>query len=222
MPVTCNTFQRDASRPGTAYGLVIENGPGAGNPDLVLDDFANPGAVLKDLFEDQGVGGAGFFAIDNQSGNPLAYLTFDGYNSQYNIWSNGVTFPPGVGYVDTKLNPDPALQPCRLDGFPATGIQLRPTSSLTITPTVFNNTAVSNIPNPCSGNTVIHYQVPKACHAVTLLIRRGVDGKQVGQSTLPIYEADYVLDLRSYAPGVYFYTLLVDELPHSTKRMLVQ
>lgn len=211
---SCNTYARDATRPGTAYGIVVETS--ISPAPLVFENLDYPGGALKDLFEDQGYGGSGFYAIANNTGNTIVYRTIDSYDAQYQGWSYGTTFSP-LGAVSVD---DDKLYPCRLDGFPLTGIQQRTTVSpptlAVIRPTI------QSAPNPCSGSTDLHYQVPTTARQVAVRLQRGTDGRELATLTLSPRATTYQLNVQPYPAGIYFYTLLVDGVPQGTHRLLVQ
>lgn len=227
---TCNTFQRDAQRDGTAFGFFLQNPPGS-SPPLVFDDFTvpTPGTtVLKDLFDPAGHPPGEYWAFWNQTSNPVDYLTFkaqatSGLPTYYGLYASGpsaVNFGNG-GPIDLSQRPNPMLQPCALDGFPDTGIQQR---GITGTGTSIASITMlaQNVPNPCVGSTRFDLRLPRTAHGAALLIRHGLDGRPVAELPFKPTATYLDVDLRGYTPGTYFCTLVVDGMPVQTKRMLVE
>jgi len=106
-----------------------------------------------------------------------------------------------------------------MEGFPSgRGLQQRATTANGAS----SNHLGQNVPNPCLGRTTIDYTLTPQVRRAELFIRRGTDGSLMQQLPLPAGSTTQELDVRSYPPGVYFYTLLVDGLPCDTKRLLVR
>lgn len=238
---TCNTFERNATRAGLARGLVIEPGVVSYNippglppiPPLVLDDYSTPlryAAILKDLFLPQPYGrpSTEFRAIENNSGVSVSYKTFAAQFSSLSSTSYQPYVTANValtngGLIDLSLTPVPGRGPCRADGFPVTGIQQRSSGGgAPVTGSARKASIEQNTPNPCSGSTTLAYWLPAGSHEAHVLMRRGLDGVAVAQIKLRLSAEQQPLDLHRYAPGLYFYTLLVDGVPVQTKRMLVE
>lgn len=215
---SCNTFDPDRDRPGTSTGLLIEPSA-AGAPALTFDDVVNPGYPLKDLFVPKGRAVGDFININNQSGSPINYNTFTDQVRDYRPFAIAVTFS---GNTIINGTPGDRNQSCALEGFPGTGLQLRPGQQAS--PPAGNSLARldQNVPNPCSGSTTFSYRLPAGTRQAGITIRRGLDGVEVGQVAVKVAASEYVLDLRPYAPGLYFYTLTADGAPLQTKRMLVE
>lgn len=79
-----------------------------------------------------------------------------------------------------------------------------------------------NVPNPCVGSTRFDLLLPTTAHNVALLVQYGLDGRKMAKLPLKPTATYLDVDLRGYAPGTYFCTLVVDGMPVQTKRMLVE
>ena len=219
---SCNTFDPDPNRRDTSTGIVVEDSPGA--PPLAFENFdgqaANAIYPLKDLFLDNGRPQGEFVTINNRGNNLIRYKTFTRQSTEYQGFKIGqVVFDDLGGNVD---NATVQFQSCTQDGFPFTGVQPRP--GHTSPPTTSKAVArlAQNVPNPCTGSTTLDYELPPNTRQATITVRRGLDGVFVEQITLKPSASQYLLDLRRYAPGLYFYSLTADDLPVQTKRMLVE
>ncbi len=223
---SCNTFERDVLRRGTATGLLLA-GREPGAKDLVLDNFYQyqRNYPLKDEFIPNGYGPADYVYIDNQSFGQVTYNTFNDQARDYPpfVDQNAVYFN-AVGAINplaTPTSPSPR-QKCELDGFSYTGVQYRGGSGAAPAGVSSRAHLEQNFPNPCTGSTVLAYVLPAAAQQARLVIRRGLDGVEMEQVALSAKVTQHTLDLRAYKPGLYFYTLLVDGVPVQTKRMLVE
>ena len=241
---TCNSFVRSATRSGPAIGIDIEprtttflvGGIPVSSQVPVLDDMNNlnpsPGAgtVLKDLFDPSGKRPGDFMAIVNRTGVSIEYRTFfervqmlsAAYPHSYKPYVYGIALQDG-GMMDVRVPPQNArLWPCRYDLFPDAGIQQLRSAGAVPVGSGPGASIGQNVPNPCSGSTALDYHLPPGSQQAQVLVRRGLDGKAMEQVTLKTGGTQYLLDLRHYAPGLYFYTLVVDGVPVQTKRMLVE
>ena len=232
---SCNTFKRSATRPGTSYGIYREKFPAIDpQPQLYLDEPSSRAGIssvpagqtiLKDLFDQNGKAPGSYYALFNASNQPLAYRTFqdytpgNGYRTRYSQYSSNTTIQPG----GSPPISGPGGNTCQWET-PAyyTGIQSRPGQSAGSAPATANKAYAKANPNPTTGSALIDYQLPANTSTAELVLRHGIDGTLMQRVALDVRQKEHQLNLRDYRPGLYLYTLLVDGLPVSTSRLLVQ
>ncbi|MDO7874893.1 hypothetical protein Q5H93_09135 [Hymenobacter sp. ASUV-10] len=244
---SCNTFRRDNSRSGTSTGIALNlpsysYGGTTVWPQILIRDFrsVNTTYPLRNLFDDSGVNSTINFpakrlvALSNNSPAgtgqyTLNYTTFYDYYVKYfpSPWVSANVLVGHLNYLNVNASesrPNITNGPCRADGFPAAGIQQPPRQSNTgVTPEpAFYPQLAQNSPNPCSGSTTVHYQLPTGTPDAYLLVRRSTDGRTVQRVALDAATTQQELSLRGYEPGVYFATLLVGRTSVQTIRILVK
>jgi len=244
---SCNTFRRDNWRTGSSTGIEL-NLPivytGTGSPAtpvwpqiLVMDARVNTAPnpsiqyPLRNLFADGGTNAqtpGSFRAMTNNSlsgsGQYTAgYLVPNNYYVDYVNWFGPLTTATQstvsiIAQASGGQNNSPCIQDYYL---PGRGLQgLRPSS--TNGAGIGANHLGQNAPNPCTGRTTLDYTLTPQARQAVLLIRRGTDGSLMQLLPVSTGSTTQELDVRSYRPGVYFYTLVVDGLPCDTKRLLVR
>ena len=212
--VSCNTFARGVSasvRNGVSYGIY--------NESTAYVTLANPNIngdpTLKNLFDDAGTGITGFNAVNNANGSfVLRYRSYNNYSTQYSALLGA-----NVNYVNSGH--DSGIDPvCHDEGYFNTGIQQRSARQTGAGPTTAQ--LAQNTPNPATDRTTFDYYVPAAVKQAVLFISRGTDGRMLRQQSLSPTATSQELDLRGWAPGLYFCTLVTDGVPGPTRRLLVR
>ncbi|WP_201982342.1 T9SS type A sorting domain-containing protein [Hymenobacter rubidus] len=213
----CNTFTRGVSpavRQSKAYGIFVENGAAVriDNPNPLV----NPNTTfLRNLFDVNGLTTADIVAIENDyAALSLTYYTYTDYQPTYSQFTLGTVNLP---VANPAVNSNP-YQECA-PSYNGVGIP-RPAGAAGTG--VVTAGLAQNTPNPATGHTTITYQVPVTTRQAALLIRRATDGVLIGQLSLDVKADRQEVDLHSYPTGVYFYTLLTDGIPVSTRRLIVR
>ncbi|WP_250631519.1 T9SS type A sorting domain-containing protein [Rhodoflexus caldus] len=87
---------------------------------------------------------------------------------------------------------------------------------------VSDQVTISNIyPNPASDNASFNYIFYDAQTSVKVVVRN-VLGSIVGEYTLSAHERQLTLPVDRFIPGVYFYTLWVNNKSVVTKKLIVK
>jgi hypothetical protein len=87
---------------------------------------------------------------------------------------------------------------------------------------VSDQVAISNIfPNPASDNASFNYVFYDA-QTIVKVVLRNVLGSIVGEYTLSAQERQLTLPVDRFIPGVYFYTLWVNNKSVVTKKLIVK
>jgi hypothetical protein len=219
--VTCNTFERGVTasqRGGVSYGIYQK-----ADANVTLDN-PNPnngGPLLKNRFDDARAGNSGFYAIYNANSSATAklnYYTFFNYSGQIASLVNaqvellGLTTPNIPDYTGQAID----CAPQGPNGLP------RPVVGGGTTNLTEPAYLRQNAPNPASGTIRIAYHLPANAHGVTLMVQRAMDGQVMIVVPVPLNKGEYDLSLVGYAPGTYFYSLLLDGRQLGTKRVVVQ
>ena len=247
LQVTCNTFRRDDQRTGTTLGIHQYQQPNSGGqpsylPTVRLDDLSNNASprLLKNYFDDQNgnVNGQYYALVNDQGGPALVYNTFGSPSFSpsvnkavyiSNLSAGNLSIQPNNPSLTPSLNPAPGSftgrEPCYQDGIPHAGLQQRGTNS---SPGATSAPASSKVdalnygyPNPTPGRITFTYQLKADNAKAELLVRRAVDGCEVQRVALSGEGKEHVLNLSDQPASTYFVTLLVNQVPVSTRRVVV-
>ena len=221
LPLSCNTFDRvNATRPGTSYGVYLENGARISFDPI---PYVSPAPILKNKFLDYSAPSGDFYAIFNGSGttmNWVNYTTYTNYIQRPTL--NGPGILPGhsdLGNIIGGITGGITLhggnnyrfgQACGT-GNPGLERVGKPQSSLE-----------PSSPNPASGFTTVRYQLSPDATAAEIQVRRSTDGKLMQQTTLRNGSTAYQLGLHNWPAGVYAITLYVDAVPTKSTKLIVQ
>lgn len=82
--------------------------------------------------------------------------------------------------------------------------------------------AVSNLyPNPASSEVALDYRLTKSDADVTLILQN-ILGSIVGEFTLNPSDKKLKINTHEYTPGVYFYTLVIDQKSIVTRKLIIK
>lgn len=77
-----------------------------------------------------------------------------------------------------------------------------------------------NIPNPFNENTIIKYNIPDTFKSAYIMIY-DMQGKQLKKYTLTKGSDQILIQAREFSPGIYLYTLIMNQKEIDTKRMII-
>lgn len=224
---SCNTFARfdGKLRKGNTYGFyALPNASVTLQSGLFISPTQRGPIKNRFALDQSGIAGQ-HFSIYNDPANAFSNISYDTYKDGTfgNIRSDVQN--ASVGNVSVTANTNipyiPAGQGnsngCATDGYPNTGLQ-RPALVVGRKLAGSMNPAV---PNPVADETLIGYVLPTSTRQAELLVRAGLDGKEVRKISLAIGEQEGRLLVNDLPNGLYFCTLLADGLPVQTQRLLV-
>jgi hypothetical protein len=84
-----------------------------------------------------------------------------------------------------------------------------------------NATLFQNKPNPFNEKTVINYNLPDLCNSASIMIF-DMTGTLLGTHLLESRSTELVITASDMKPGMYMYSLIVDDVEIDTKRMILQ
>ncbi|WP_345236627.1 T9SS type A sorting domain-containing protein, partial [Hymenobacter saemangeumensis] len=176
------------------------------------------------LFDDGGAGPADMLNVEVQNTDPtFRQIGSQWYHPEYSLFTDFFFLPSTPAYHQghTIINGLKSIIPrseCALL-FAGAGIQRGTVrTAIDVTPTFL----AQNSPNPATDKAKFEYRLSGSTKQAALLIRHGLDGHEVQRMPLNPSSTSCELDLRSYQSGVYFATLVVDDAPVQTRRMLVR
>ncbi len=218
---SCNTFARfddpGLQRNGDTYGFYA-----LPNTSVILQANSSGNGIIKNRFalDQNGIAGTHFSIYNDAANGPINYNTFDDNPSYGNFKTdvqNASFGAVNVNGAGTYFPPTGNSNGCAADGYPNTGLQ-RPTLAMGRKITGRMKPAA---PNPVAEETTIGYVLPSGAHRAELLVRAGLDGKEIRKVSLAVGEQEGRLSVRDLPNGLYFCTLLADGLPVQTQRLLV-
>ncbi len=237
---TCNSFVRGTYPDGRATGIHVQRNeilysastggyyPQYPTVKLETPNLSTTGArvPLKNYFDNAGRGAGEFFAVNNeQGGTQIDYYTYDNYIAPVqpfftgNIAINpGVIMGPGrnVNGLDETLTCEFILP------YPNVGLQARSAAQPHHSVVTAKNTLAQNWPNPCTGSTAFRYTIKPGNNKAELLVRRATDGREVGRQALNVKAVEAVVSVAGWPAGTYFATLVVNGVPGTTRRIVVE
>lgn len=247
----CNTFRRmDGFRRGSTIGVRIAYAKMADLAQhnctncptvyfyagIRIDDPAmTPNTTyMKNWFDDSNVAsGYNYYSIVNeQPGYTLNYKTFGTVGATNPFQINWGAHDNNLAYGTRNIpstNSAPNLaqgtETCQYQlptAYPNAGLQFRPASNGGRNPVTAGNSLMQNWPNPAESTTSFSYHLQSDAKEATLLIRRATDGRELQRLPLNLRSESVELLVRNWPAGTYFATLLVNNVPTSTRRILVR
>lgn len=144
------------------------------------------------------------------------FITIDAYDTSYNFVgeylpheNEGTSTIRYTIYLKNNLND-------------TVSITVHYVTALGIINPTFKSYDLSNAsPNPANEYTDIRYTLPKDSK-VSKIVLRNLLGQFVGEHTINPLNSNLSLSLSSYEKGVYFYSLVIDDFPVISKKLIIR
>ena len=213
--ISCNTFARVTP---LSVNTGVYNGIG-----VEANAFAKigpAGAILPNLFDRGDSRGASRMRpIANANTSvQLGYNTYTNIASDLRPYCTGVTLTSTPAAIYTPTQPGSVCAPSGPNGLQrAANPSVSTAVSTDATPRLG-----PPVPNPTQVAATVSYSIPTTIQAAALVLRRALDGRVVQTLVLDAAAKQTNLDLKDLPAGLYFYTLLVDDVPIATRRLVVE